>query len=120
VRKHFRKGLPVYVAGPDQLVLKGLFVEAEWVEIRPGVLFKTVHYKEMEFHQQRRLCMDCREPFPESPVLTEKVWRVDLGFTIGITCVPCIEKRLGRELTQADLKPNAPINEPWLKVLPPA
>ena len=68
-------------------------------------------------HDGRRCCDDCREPLPAGPILRDELWATIAKPTIAkpdeFLCFDCIEKRLGRELTQADLKV-CPFNAGWI------
>jgi hypothetical protein len=67
------------------------------------------------------LCNDCAiEVMPDTPpgtndwqwyMVTDTVWAAT-GVGDGYLCIPCLETRLGRELTGADLKPELPVNQP--------
>jgi hypothetical protein len=64
------------------------------------------------FHQ---CCDDCGLPDPDGPMLRDELWRSILKSDSEqlLLCFSCIEKRLGRGLTQADLKP-CPFNAGWI------
>jgi hypothetical protein len=53
-------------------------------------------------HDGRRCCDDCREPEPDGPMLRDELWAT-IAEPDAFLCFGCIEKRLGRRLTQADL-----------------
>ena len=49
-----------------------------------------------------RCCDDCRLPLPAGPVLHDELWAT-IAEPHTFLCLDCIEKRLGRQLTQGDL-----------------
>jgi hypothetical protein len=51
-----------------------------------------------------RCCDDCGVPKPAGPMLYDSLWRT-ISPENPWLCFDCTEKRLGRPLTQADLKP---------------
>jgi len=59
-----------------------------------------------------RCCDDCGLPKPTGPMLYDKLWRT-ISPNNPWLCFDCTEKRLGRSLTQADLRPR-PYNAGWI------
>jgi hypothetical protein len=63
-----------------------------------------------EFHQ---CCCECDQPLPAGPVLHDELWATIAKHPDAYLCFDCTEKRLGRPLTQADLK-ICPFNAGWI------
>jgi len=59
-------------------------------------------------------CDDCRVEFPHPYMVHDALWE-DHGVGEGILCKPCLEARVGRPLTRADLS-DVPLNT-WSEVL---
>lgn len=58
------------------------------------------------------LCMDCKKDTHESNEyysLHDRLWRKIQPAIVGMLCLDCAERRLGREITAADFN-SAPIN----------
>jgi hypothetical protein len=71
---------------------------------------------------QGRNCPDCgvtvvADTGPvENYMLRDHVWKAaGMGYADGFLCVECLESRLGRPLTAADLDPDMPINYPGMQ-----
>jgi hypothetical protein len=62
-----------------------------------------------EFHQ---CCCECDQPLPAGPILHDELWAT-IAKPQAFLCFDCIEKRLGRPLTQADLTVCA-FNAGWI------
>lgn len=62
--------------------------------------------------EMQRLCDDCRWPKDAGPMLRDEVWAT-IAKPGAYLCFACIESRLARPLTQADLTP-CPFNAGWL------
>jgi hypothetical protein len=60
----------------------------------------------------RECCDDCRYPLPAGPTLHDELWAT-IAQPDAFLCFDCTEKRLGRRLTQADLKV-CPFNAGWI------
>jgi hypothetical protein len=58
------------------------------------------------------VCRDCRHVLPMGPMLHDELWAT-IAQLEEFLCLDCIEKRLGRGLTQADLKV-CPFNAGWV------
>lgn len=58
-------------------------------------------------------CTDCHGPAGDNYAVKDEVW---FGPTRArsntVLCIPCLERRLGRRMTSADLKPEAYANDP--------
>jgi hypothetical protein len=61
------------------------------------------------FHQ---CCDDCQQPLPAGPKLHDELWAT-IAQPDAFLCFDCTEKRLGRQLTQADLTACA-FNAGWI------
>jgi len=67
------------------------------------------------YGELRECCQDCSEPVPAGPQLHDELWAtVAPPGTDGFLCFDCVERRLGRRLTQADLK-RCPFNAGWIE-----
>jgi hypothetical protein len=60
----------------------------------------------------RQCCDDCQQPLPAGPALHDELW-TSIAQPDAFLCFACFEKRLGRPLTQADLKTCA-FNAGWI------
>jgi hypothetical protein len=60
----------------------------------------------------RQCCDDCQQPLPAGPALHDELW-TSIAQPDAFLCFVCFEKRLGRPLTQADLKTCA-FNAGWI------
>jgi hypothetical protein len=60
----------------------------------------------------RQCCDDCQQPLPAGPVLHDELW-TSIAQPDAFLCFDCIEKRLGRPLTQVDLTVCA-FNAGWI------
>jgi hypothetical protein len=60
----------------------------------------------------RECCQDCAQPEPDGPMLHDELW-ASIASECDFLCFDCIEKRLGRSLTQADLT-ICPFNAGWI------
>jgi hypothetical protein len=60
----------------------------------------------------RQCCDDCRLPEPAGPMLHDELWAT-FAEPNAFLCFACIERRLGRQLTQADLT-LCPFNAGWI------
>ncbi|MFJ5027777.1 hypothetical protein ACIQB5_06710 [Streptomyces sp. NPDC088560] len=57
-------------------------------------------------------CDDCSGDY-ENYALRDEVWFGEARARSNtVLCIPCLEKRLGRRITAADLKPEAVVNDP--------
>jgi hypothetical protein len=61
-----------------------------------------------------RCCDDCQRPAPGGPMLPDELWATIAKPNV-LLCLRCIERRLGRHLTQADLT-LCPFNAGWIPV----
>jgi hypothetical protein len=59
-------------------------------------------------------CDDCGKPTHPYMVRPSRWRAVDPGSALRFLCIPCFERRLGRNITRVDLLPNYPINM-WLR-----
>jgi hypothetical protein len=75
------------------------------VPLRPGV-YLPVGSRVKHFE-----CQDCRGR-PGAPMLKDALW-ADLGLD-GVICTACLEKRMGRPITNGDLT-RCPMNDDWIK-----
>jgi hypothetical protein len=90
------------------------------IEAKTGVNPVIEKFKQMGIHPHyftadgRQCCDECRQPLPAGPVLHDDLWATIKGpDDHTFLCFDCIEKRLGRPLTQADLKV-CPFNAGWI------
>jgi hypothetical protein len=61
------------------------------------------HFKQVG-DEMRECCQDCIQPVPAGPMLHDALWHsIATDDPDTLLCFNCIEKRLGRRLTQADL-----------------
>jgi hypothetical protein len=72
----------------------------------PGVRWRTFTA------DGRPCCDDCQQPLPAGPALHDELW-TSIAQPDAFLCFDCIEKRLGRPLTQADLTVCA-FNAGWI------
>ena len=98
--------------------------EVPWQEVRPGVLVREVTLRvtfgdetpqDAVLVDHRWVCQLCRDPLKlsnEAPVLLDDLWRATFPDN-GVVCTACLENRLGRPITRADLKPNVLLNAVW-------
>jgi len=56
-------------------------------------------------------CKDCSQ-FPHPYMTRDSLWK-EIGAP-DFLCIPCLERRLGRDLRQQDLTPNTPANA-WMQ-----
>jgi hypothetical protein len=61
----------------------------------------------------RECCQDCIQPVPAGPMLHDELWAA-IAEPDAFLCFDCIEKRLGRRLTQGDLTV-CPFNAGWVE-----
>jgi hypothetical protein len=91
------------------------------IEAKTGINPAIEKFKQLGLHPHyftangRQCCDECRQPLPQGPVLHDELWATiaqpDLEH--AFLCFDCTEKRLGRGLTQADLK-TCPFNAGWI------
>ena len=97
-----------------------LLNDQPWDEVRPGVLERTVSWQGQYFEQRRFVCQDCRKEIltmDEMPMVGDTLWN-QVCPTNGLICPPCFEKRLGRDLSLADLK-HCPLTVHWVALVRP-
>jgi len=63
-------------------------------------------------HDGHQCCDDCEFPLPAGPMLHDELWAT-VAEPDAFLCLDCIEKRLGRPLTQGDLTV-CPFNAGWI------
>jgi len=102
----------------DRAELRRKLERVEPEEIAPGRWRKQVIYGGMVFLARYSECPDCGEPWPQCPQVKNWIWR-HVGYDRkSVACLPCLQKRLGRELVVQDLNnPDAPINSPFVPSL---
>jgi hypothetical protein len=91
------------------------------IEAKTGINPVIEKFKQLGLHPHyftadgRQCCDECRQPLPQGPVLHDELWAAiaqpDPEYTF--LCFACIEKRLDRGRTQADLKV-CPFNAGWI------
>jgi hypothetical protein len=100
---------------------KWVSAKAQEIEAKTGVnpmvkaLEKIGLYPHYFTHDGRQCCDDCKLPKPAGPMLYDNLWRsiTKSDSEWPWLCFDCTEARLGRPLTQADLKP-CPFNAGWI------
>jgi hypothetical protein len=65
-------------------------------------LFGPVRCFKQVGDEMRECCQDCIQPVPAGPMLHDELWAT-IAEPDAFLCFDCIEKRLGRHLTQTDL-----------------
>lgn len=100
--------------------LRDLFKEIPWKAVRPGVLQKDATVtvvsagvsQEVTLTKSEWICQTCKAPLSlknDSPVLKDSLWK-ELYPENGVVCSDCLEQKLGRVITEDDLKPNVAVN----------
>lgn len=85
--------------------------ETEWIEVRPGVLERTVTHGKVKGIKQKYQCFKCKTEWPMGFMLRQDLWK-RIAPNNGCLCLICVESLLGRKLTASDLT-DAPINREW-------
>lgn len=84
--------------------LINLLEAAEWKEVRPGRLEKSITYGEYgEFKGTKFVCTACRAEWPMTFMLKDEVW-LKITSKRDVLCFLCAEKKLGRPIGEDDLK----------------
>ncbi len=96
----------VFRAGPDvERWLATTAAGIEAVEFAPNRFRKTVMMNGLKFTAMLSRCIDCGEAWPSCPVVLNWIWSKAAALPPrAVSCVPCLEKRLGRALVYQDLK----------------
>lgn len=73
-------------------------------------LVRIVNMRAMPVPKYATPCPDCGIPDADVYMVLDELWLAVNGSYEGQLCVECFERRLGRNLTMADLKKDPPCN----------
>ncbi len=89
--------------------LHKVFQRVPWVDLRAGIMRKTMIFNTHPYQLLTRFCQDCGVGHPETIMILTPLW-LRLYPEGGMACLPCMEMRMGRPVSRDDLRTDCTCN----------